>query len=515
MDELLKKLNEEQIKPVCDTEGAVLVLAGAGSGKTRVLTSRIAYILENGLASPRQILAITFTNKAAAEMKERVRLVCGDTDDMWICTIHSMCVRILRRYTSEAGIKPDFSIYSETERKNIIKKCLKELDYDDEKMLKNCKYHIGNAKMLGLEPDQYARRYADENKIDDYVRVYRQYEEHLKENNALDFDDLLLYARRLLFNAAYQKRAGEIIKLVESGITSILDRKSHQIEAYKRSVVYHMKELGASIAVVFLIALMWIWYGMKKVSQPLRETTLFAHRVAEGEAESSIAVSGHDEIAELRAMLNVMLSSLQKNALMLRELSYIDPLTALWNRRRFREVLSDELRRVQEEKGKGFGLAFIDVDCFKGINDTFGHAAGDMVLREFAKLARGMLPDSATFARLGGDEFVLLLPDADEGALFRQLEEIRVACTAKPLVHADREVRFSISAGGYRFTSSGAIDTPEENEKTISDLFRYADSALYMSKQAGRDRVTLWSPDCSFPCAESRWKEQSVSDDVC
>lgn len=136
-----------------------------------------------------------------------------------------------------------------------------------------------------------------------------------------------------------------------------------------------MKELGASIAVVFLIALMWIWYGMKKVSQPLRETTLFAHRVAEGEAESSIAVSGHDEIAELRAMLNVMLSSLQKNALMLRELSYIDPLTALWNRRRFREVLSDELRRVQEEKGKGFGLAFIDVDCFKGINDTFGHAA--------------------------------------------------------------------------------------------------------------------------------------------
>ena len=198
MDELLKKLNEEQIKPVCDTEGAVLVLAGAGSGKTRVLTSRIAYILENGLASPRQILAITFTNKAAAEMKERVRLVCGDTDDMWICTIHSMCVRILRRYTSEAGIKPDFSIYSETERKNIIKKCLKELDYDDEKMLKNCKYHIGNAKMLGLEPDQYARRYADENKIDDYVRVYRQYEEHLKENNALDFDDLLLYARRLL-----------------------------------------------------------------------------------------------------------------------------------------------------------------------------------------------------------------------------------------------------------------------------------------------------------------------------
>ena len=194
----MDKLNPEQIKPVKDTEGAVLVLAGAGSGKTRVLTSRIAYILREGLASPRQILAITFTNKAAAEMKERVRLICGDVSDMWICTIHSMCVRILRRYTDEAGIKPDFSIYSETERKNIIKKCLKELDFDDDKMLKNAKFHIGNAKMLGLEPDQYARQHAHENHIEDYMRVYVQYEKHLKENNALDFDDLLLYVRRLL-----------------------------------------------------------------------------------------------------------------------------------------------------------------------------------------------------------------------------------------------------------------------------------------------------------------------------
>lgn len=214
-------------------------------------------------------------------------------------------------------------------------------------------------------------------------------------------------------------------------------------------------------------------------------------------------------------MLNVMLSSLQKNALMLRELSYIDPLTALWNRRRFREVLSDELRRVQEEKGKGFGLAFIDVDCFKGINDTFGHAAGDMVLRSSQNLPEGCSP---TRRRSHGSEGMnsccsCLMPMRVPCS--GQLEEIRVACTAKRSSMPIGEVRFSISAGGYRFTSSGAIDTPEENEKTISDLFRYADSALYMSKQAGRDRVTLWSPDCSFPCAEGRWKEQSVSDDAC
>lgn len=116
MDELLDKLNEEQRKPVCDTEGQVLVLAGAGSGKTRVLTSRIAYILREGKASLSQILAITFTNKAAGEMKERLSSMLDGGDTKWICTIHSMCVKILRQFADKAGLKPNFSIYSETER---------------------------------------------------------------------------------------------------------------------------------------------------------------------------------------------------------------------------------------------------------------------------------------------------------------------------------------------------------------------------------------------------------------
>ena len=116
MDAILDKLNEEQKKPVCDTDGAVLVLAGAGSGKTRVLTSRIAYILREGKAELSQILAITFTNKAAGEMKERLVSMLGDgaADAKWICTIHSMCVKILRQFAESAGFKPNFSIYSET-----------------------------------------------------------------------------------------------------------------------------------------------------------------------------------------------------------------------------------------------------------------------------------------------------------------------------------------------------------------------------------------------------------------
>ena len=181
-----------------DTQGAVLVLAGAGSGKTRVLTSRIAYILDKELCSPSNVLAITFTNKAAKEMRVRLEDMLGDCEGMWICTIHSMCVRILRRFGEDIGIHPNFSIYSETERANVIKKAFTSLDYDDEKLLKSVKYHIGNAKMLGLDPDQYGVRCKREDGIDDAVAIYADYERRLAENNALDFDDLLIKTLRLL-----------------------------------------------------------------------------------------------------------------------------------------------------------------------------------------------------------------------------------------------------------------------------------------------------------------------------
>ena len=197
-NELLEKLNEEQIKPVLQTEGAVLVLAGAGSGKTRVLTSRIAYLVEEKGVPADAILAITFTNKAANEMKERLSRIV-DVSRSWVCTIHSMCVRILRMYAAEAGLQANFSIYSETERNNIIKKSFQECDFDDEKLLKNCKWHIANAKMLGYEPERYEIEYAGERDIEAIVKVYARYQKHIRENNALDFDDLLNETRNLLY----------------------------------------------------------------------------------------------------------------------------------------------------------------------------------------------------------------------------------------------------------------------------------------------------------------------------
>ncbi len=197
MSDILETLNEEQIKPVTDTSGQVLVLAGAGSGKTRVLTTRIAYILEKNLCAPSSVLAITFTNKAAGEMKERVEKIIGNADNMWICTIHSMCVRILRRFGEELGIHPNFSIYSESERNNIIKKVCKEHGLE-EKAVKSVKYHIANAKMLGLSPEEYAVRFKFETDIKEAVACYEQYDGYLHDYNALDFDDLLAETLKLL-----------------------------------------------------------------------------------------------------------------------------------------------------------------------------------------------------------------------------------------------------------------------------------------------------------------------------
>ncbi len=189
-------LNEEQQKPVEDTEGAVLVLAGAGSGKTRVLTARIARLVESGVP-PYNILAITFTNKAANEMKERLAALT-EIGGMWVCTIHSMCVKILRMYAERRGLSENFSIYSEQERAAVIKAAFKECGFEEEDLLKSVKYHISNAKMLGLSPEDYMARYRRERNIEMAMKVFEKYNARLKEYNALDFDDLLIEARDLL-----------------------------------------------------------------------------------------------------------------------------------------------------------------------------------------------------------------------------------------------------------------------------------------------------------------------------
>ena len=200
MSEILKNLNEEQIKPVVDTEGAVLVIAGAGSGKTRVLTSRIAYLVTEKGVSPRNIMAITFTNKAANEMKERLSAMVEGVDDMWVSTIHSMCTRILRQNIAYLGYDKNFTIYSETDKERVLKRIFQKYETDDEKFLKNAKWHISNAKMQGLSPKRYFEQNVEGKDIEKYTSFYAEYEDELKASNALDFDDLLLKTRDILAN---------------------------------------------------------------------------------------------------------------------------------------------------------------------------------------------------------------------------------------------------------------------------------------------------------------------------
>lgn len=199
MKEYLNKLNKVQLAAATETEGAVLVLAGAGSGKTRVLTSRIAYILDNNLCEPYQILAITFTNKAANEMRERLVSFIGEkADSMWISTIHSMCLRILRASVGRLdGYNKNFTVYSEAESERVIKKIIAELSIEGDSVLKNAKFHISNAKTNDISPDRYLVE-GEGRDLPTYSSIYKRYEEILKASNAMDFDDLILKTYHLL-----------------------------------------------------------------------------------------------------------------------------------------------------------------------------------------------------------------------------------------------------------------------------------------------------------------------------
>ncbi len=193
----LETLNEVQKKAVLDTDGSILVFAGAGSGKTRVLTMRIANIIESKLAWPSEILAITFTNKAANEMKERLMKEVGDIGSMWVCTIHSMCTRILRSDIDKIGFDKNFSIYTDTEKDRLVKEVIAKDGYEDD-LFKNAKWHISNLKSLGLSVEDYKTTFSYVREIDDFCNIYVNYEALLKRNNALDFDDLLMKTYELL-----------------------------------------------------------------------------------------------------------------------------------------------------------------------------------------------------------------------------------------------------------------------------------------------------------------------------
>lgn len=192
-DDLLKGLNKEQREAVQHTEGPLLIMAGAGSGKTRVLTHRIAYLLDEKGVSPRNILAITFTNKAAREMKERVeRLVGPESTDIWVSTFHSMCVRILRRDIDRIGYDRNFTILDSSDQLSAMKQVLKNLNIDAKQFDPRAMLHqISNAKNELITPDKYEEKAGNfyERQV---AKIYKAYQNMLRKNQSLDFDDLIM-----------------------------------------------------------------------------------------------------------------------------------------------------------------------------------------------------------------------------------------------------------------------------------------------------------------------------------
>lgn len=200
MQNLIEGLNDKQKEAVLATEGPCLVIAGAGSGKTKVLTHKIAYLLSEKNVKPWNILSITFTNKAANEMKQRVEKLVGEaSQEMWLGTFHSICVRILRRFIDRIGFDTTFLIFDSTDQRTLVKECIKSIGLDDKLFTdRSVLSEISNGKNDMLEPKAYQVKYNGDFRKEKIGEVYELYQKKLKENNALDFDDIINYTIKIL-----------------------------------------------------------------------------------------------------------------------------------------------------------------------------------------------------------------------------------------------------------------------------------------------------------------------------
>ncbi len=200
MQNLIEGLNDKQKEAVLATDGPCLVIAGAGSGKTKVLTHKIAYLISEKNVKPWNILAITFTNKAANEMKQRVEAIIGSAaQDMWMGTFHSICVRILKKYIDRLGFDTSFLIFDTSDQRTVVKEALKTLNIDDKMFTdRSVLSEISNAKNEMLTPKEYLAKYKGEYRKEKIGEIYELYQKRLKENNAIDFDDIINYAIDIL-----------------------------------------------------------------------------------------------------------------------------------------------------------------------------------------------------------------------------------------------------------------------------------------------------------------------------
>lgn len=240
----LSRLNKEQQEAVKHMEGPLLILAGAGSGKTTMMTHRIAYMLEKGV-SPYNILAVTFTNKAAGEMKDRIESLTGGTRGMWVMTFHAMCVRILRNHGDVLGFKNGFSIYDESDKKALLKRIVKDLKIDEK--IYPVSYLgsvISSCKEAEEDPDDYIENNSMNFKAETVAKVYARYMEDLQQNNAMDFDDLLWNAVKLF------EASSEILSYYQERFKYIMVDEYQDTNYLQYKLIHALAEKSHNLCVV-------------------------------------------------------------------------------------------------------------------------------------------------------------------------------------------------------------------------------------------------------------------------
>lgn len=240
----LSRLNKEQQEAVKHMEGPLLILAGAGSGKTTMMTHRIAYMLEKGV-SPYNILAVTFTNKAAGEMKDRIESLTGGTRGMWVMTFHAMCVRILRNHGEVLGFKNGFSIYDESDKKALLKRIVKDLTIDEK--IYPVSYLgsvISSCKEAEEDPDDYIENNSMNFKAETVAKVYARYMEDLQQNNAMDFDDLLWNAVKLF------EASSEVLSYYQERFKYIMVDEYQDTNYLQYKLIHALAEKSHNLCVV-------------------------------------------------------------------------------------------------------------------------------------------------------------------------------------------------------------------------------------------------------------------------
>ena len=242
---LLEKLNDKQREAASQIDGSILILAGAGSGKTRTITYRIAHMIENVGISPYSILAVTFTNKAAGEMKDRIESLTGGTRGMWVMTFHAMCVRILRNHGEVLGFKNGFSIYDESDKKALLKRIVKDLKIDEK--IYPVSYLgsvISSCKEAEEDPDDYIENNSMNFKAETVAKVYARYMEDLQQNNAMDFDDLLWNAVKLF------EASSEVLSYYQERFKYIMVDEYQDTNYLQYKLIHALAEKSHNLCVV-------------------------------------------------------------------------------------------------------------------------------------------------------------------------------------------------------------------------------------------------------------------------